>query len=63
MCVCAHGIMVVALAHFTELVLGAFPDLEEVSHLGIALLICDHVHCGLILHQPLFEAIIVWVPD
>ena len=62
-CVCAHGILVVALVHFTELVIGAFPDLEELSHLGVALLIGCHVHCDGIIHQPLIEAIVVWVQD
>ena len=61
--VCAHGLLVIALVHFTEPAPGAFPDLEEVSHLGLALLIGDQVHCDMLLHQPLLKAIIVWVQD
>ena len=55
--------MVVALVHLTKLVVGAFPDLEEVSHLGLALLIGGVVHNDMLLEQPVIEAILVWVQD
>ena len=35
MCVYAHGLLATALVHLREPVPGAFPDLEEVSHLGL----------------------------
>ena len=63
MCVCAHGLLVAALVHLTEPVPGAFPDLEELSHLGLALVICDNIHCVLFLYRPPLAAILVWVQD
>ena len=41
--------MLVTLAHLSELVFGAFPDLEEVSDLGLALLIGELVHHDMLL--------------
>ena len=59
----ANGLLVVALGHLAEPFLGAFPYLEEVGHIGLALLIGGLVHYDMLLQQPLIDAILVWVQD